>query len=119
MPIYTFTHSQAIPFETKQALASGVKKIHCEKTGAPAAFVQTAFVRVDRESAFTGGDLNSDYLTLEATIRPGRSEEVETAMLWSLNHLIKDLLKPSKWFISLGRFSTPWLIESGTMLPSA
>ena len=123
MPIYTFTHSCELSAESKKALAKGVTAIHCEKTGAPAKYVQLVFIKVDPEDAFSGGEPSGSYLTLEGTIRPGRSQDVEQAMLWSLNDLIKTAsacaAHPFKYFISLGRFSTPWLIENGVMLPAA
>ncbi len=119
MPIYTFTHALSILPETKQALAEAVCRIHCELTGAPAAYVQTVFVKVDQGDGFSGGKVNGSYVTLEGTIRPGRAEDVERAMLWKLDKLIRTFLKADTYFISLGRFSTPWLIESGVMLPNA
>lgn len=119
MPIYTFTHALDFSSDTKRTLAAAVCRIHCDSTGAPAAYVQTVFVKVDKDSGFSGGEPNEGYVTLEGTIRPGRSEEVERAMLWKFDELLKSVLKPEKYFISLGRFSSPWLIESGVMLPNA
>lgn len=123
MPIYTFTHSCNISAASKRDLAEGVTQIHCEKTGAPAKYVQVVFKKVEEEDAFTGGEPNRSYLTLEGTIRPGRSEEVEKAMLWAFDNLVKTVSNRQtqnfRYFISLGRFSTPWLIENGEMLPAA
>lgn len=123
MPIYTFTHSCNISAVSKRDLAEGVTHIHCEKTGAPVRFVQVVFKKVEEEDAFTGGMPNGSYLTLEGTIRPGRSAEVEKAMLWAFDKLVKRVSELQthnfRYFISLGRFSTPWLIENGAMLPAA
>lgn len=119
MPIYNFTHNRAISAEQKQELASQVTKIHCETTQAPQKYVQVVFVKVEAGDAFTAGERNDDYIALEGQIRPGRSENVESEILWKLNDLIKRVLKPEKWFISLNRFNTPHLVENGDLLPQA
>ena len=119
MPIYTITHNCSISTEQKQQLAAGIKQIHCENTGAPAKFVQTIFHAVGPDDAYTAGEKNPQFLCLEGIIRPGRPEEVESKILWQLNDLLKQTLQPERYFISLGRFSTPHLIENGELLPTA
>ena len=119
MPIYSFTVCRALSAEQKQELAAEVAKIHCHRTGAPAKFVQTVFRKIEAGDAFTAGKCNDDYVALEALIRPGRSEEVESQILWDLNKLITRVLTPENWFITLGRFNSPHLIESGELLPAA
>lgn len=118
MPIYKFTHGRSLPDHQKQELASEVVKIHCQHTGASAKYVQTVFQQVQSGSAYTAGKLNDDYVALEAVIRPGRSEQVESQILWQLNELITRVLKPKNWFITLGRFDTQHLIEDGELIPS-
>ena len=119
MPIYTITVCRVLSAEQKQELAAEIAKIHCDRTGAPAKFVQTVFRRFDVGDAYTAGKRNDDYVALEALIRPGRPEEVESQILWDLNQLIKRVLKPENWFIIMSRFNTPHLIENGELLPSA
>lgn len=119
MPIYSLTHCRAITAETKQELASAITKVHCEATGAPAKYVQVIFRQVEAGAAFTAGKRNDDFLCIEAQIRPGRSEEVEEKILWQLNDLMTRTFQPEKWFISLGRFNSPHLIENGELLPAA
>ncbi len=119
MPIYSFTHCRAVSAEQKQEVASAVTKIHCDATGAPAQYVQVVFRKVEAGDAFTAGEKNDDFVALEAQIRPGRSEAVESNMLWELNDLMTRTFKPSKWFISLGRFNSPHLIEDGKLLSAA
>lgn len=119
MPVYSLTHCRAITAEIKQELASAITNIHCEATGAPAKYVQVIFRQVEAGDAFTAGKQNNDFLGLEAQIRPGRSDEVEQKILWQLNDLMTRTLKPEKWFVSLGRFNSPHLIEDGNLLPAA
>ena len=119
MPIYKFTHCRSLSGDQKQELASEVTDIHCECTGAPAKYVQIVFQKVQTGDTFTAGKQNDDYVALEAVIRPGRSEEVEVQILWHLNELVTHVLKPKNWFISLGRFDSPHLIENGQLIPSA
>ena len=119
MPIYTFTHCRSLSADQKQDLASEVAKIHCERTGAPAKYVQTVFQKVQKGDAYTAGKPNDDYVALEAVIRPGRPEEVEAQILWQLNDLVTRVLKPKHWFITLGRFDSPHLIENGELIPAA
>ncbi len=119
MPIYSFTHCRALTAETKQELACAVTDIHCEATGAPSKYVQIVFRKLEPGDAFTAGKPNEDFVALEAQIRPDRSEQVEQKMLWQLNELLTRSLKPDKWFISLGRFSSPHLIEDGNLVPAA
>lgn len=119
MPIYKFTHCGSLSADQKQELASEVAKIHCERTGAPAKYVQTVFQKVQTGDAYTAGKPNDGYVALEAVIRPGRPEEVEAQILWQLNELVTRVLKPKNWFITLGRFDTPHLIENGELIPAA
>lgn len=119
MPIYKFTHCRYLSDDQKQELASEVTQIHCERTGAPAKYVQTVFQKAHTGDTYTAGQLNDDYVALEAVIRPGRPEEVEAQILWQLNDLVTRVLKPKNWFISLGRFDSPHLIENGELIPSA
>lgn len=119
MPVYTFIHNLSISPEQKQRLAAEVKNIHCTNTGAPAKYVQTIFQQVGQDDAYTAGELNENFISLEAIIRPGRSQDVESRMLWQLNDLLKLVLKVDRYFISLGRFTTTHLIENGNLLPAA
>lgn len=119
MPIYSLTHSRSLSAAEKQELASSFTIIHCDATGAPAKYVQVVFRKVEAGDAFTAGEKNDDFIALDAQIRPGRSEQVESKMLWELNDLITRVLKPKKWFISLGRFNSPHLVEDGELLPAA
>lgn len=118
MPVYTITHNLRISSEQKQRLATSIKDIHCNNTGAPAKYVQTVFQQIGVDDAYTAGVKNEDFLSLEATIRPGRSQDVESKILWQLNDLLRLILKVDNYFISLGRFSTPHLIENGNLLPA-
>ena len=119
MPIYSFTHACSISAEQKQELASEVTKIHCETAQAPQQYVQVVFRKLEAGDAFTAGAQNDGYISLEGQIRPGRSDALESEMLWKLNDLVKRVLKPQKWFISLSRFNTPHLVENGNLLPQA
>ncbi|KAL0043390.1 hypothetical protein WJX79_003472 [Trebouxia sp. C0005] len=58
-----------------------VTHIHCEATGAPAKYVQVVFRKVEPGDAFTAGKPNEDFVALEAQIRPGRSEQGDSAVL--------------------------------------
>lgn len=119
MPIYRFTHCRSLSADQKQELATEVVKIHCERTGAPAKYVQTVFQKVHPGDAYIAGKPEDDYVALEAVIRPGRPEEVEAQILWQLNDLVTRILNPKNWFITLGRFDSPHLIENGELIPSA
>lgn len=119
MPVYRITHSLHISTEQKQQLATKIKDIHCDNTGASAQYVQTIFQQVAGEDAYTAGQMNEEFVCLEGIIRPGRSNEVETKVLWQLNDLLKNVLNIQKYFISLGRFTSPHLIENGNLLPAA
>ena len=119
MPIYSFTHVRAISAAQKQELASQVTKIHCETTQAPQKYVQVVFRKLEAGDAFSSGQRNDDYIALEGQIRPGRPEQLESEILRKLNDLIKRVLNPAKWFISLSRFNTPHLMEDGNLLPEA
>ena len=119
MPVYTFTYNLSISPEQKQRLAAEVTEIHCSNTGAPAKYVQTVFQNVGQNDAYTAGQVNKNFISLEAIIRPGRSQDVESKMLWQLNDMLKLVLRVDRYFISLGRFTTPHLIENGNLLPAA
>lgn len=119
MPQYVLTHSRELSKELKEDIASAITVLHCKHTNAPARFVQTFFIRLEDHSGFTGGSHNADFVNLDATIRPGRPEEVEKSLLWDLDALIKKLLSPAQYYITLGRYYTPHLIENGHLLPAA
>lgn len=117
MPVYRITHSLCISPEQKQRLATEIKNIHCDNTGAPAKYVQTIFQQLGSDDAYTAEEKNEEFVCLEGVIRPGRSQEVESKIVWQLNDMLKVVLSTDKYFISLGRFTSPHLIENGNLLP--
>ena len=116
MPQYVLSHARELSQETKQTIASAITKLHCEHTSAPAKYVQVMFVGVE---GFSAGEHNLDFINLDATIRPGRPPEVEKALLWDLDSLVKSVLAPARYFITLSSYGTPYLVENGQLLPEA
>ena len=119
MPQYRLTHAREITPESKQQIATSITDLHCNNTGAPSKYVQVLFVRLEDQSGYTGAEHNADFINLDCTIRPGRSEEAEQALLWDLDLLIKKTFSPAKYYITISRYNTALLIENGELLPQA
>lgn len=105
MPIYTITASRRLDQGTKDRLATGITKIHCEVCNADAKYVNIRFFKVDAGDAYTAGKVNSDFLNFEGVIRSGRTKETEEELLWKMNALLVDTLKPETYFVAITTFN--------------
>ncbi|MFN8109347.1 MAG: tautomerase family protein [Thermoleophilia bacterium] len=84
MPYYQFLVPEGgATLRHKAAVATAVTEAHVAVTGAPAGYVNCAFIAVGTDTVFVGGRA-VDTARLVGLIRPGRTPEVKRELLLRL-----------------------------------
>lgn len=112
MPLYTVSTREALDGDVKAKLAMMITDVHCAHTGAPRTFVQVYFAQ--NLPLAEAVDLN-----VQASVRAGRSAELNKQVEVDLIQQVADLSGISLNHISFNLFEIPasWVMEGGVILP--
>ncbi|MCV6620368.1 MAG: hypothetical protein OIF51_01290 [Cellvibrionaceae bacterium] len=112
MPLYTVSTREALDGDVKAKLAMMITDVHCAHTGAPRTFVQVYFAQ--NLPLAEAVDLN-----VQASVRAGRSEELNKQVEVDLMQQVADLSGISLNHMSFSLFEVPasWVMEGGVILP--
>ena len=101
------------------AIAGEITQIHCQATGAPAAFVHVVFVELPPGSAYSAGR-PSPTCVINARIRSGRSLEVRQGIVTDLAEMWERItgLAEHKLIVALEEVEANTLMEDGLILPN-
>jgi len=115
MPLYHCTIPEgSTSLEQRSRIAADVTRIHCETTGAPAAFVHTFFVEAPAGQLPPGR-----AAVVLGSIRAGRSPEQKQRLLSELKAAIAKALDGAVEEIQVVTVDVParWVMEGGEVLP--
>ena len=120
MPIYTCSApSGELTGEQKAAIAAEITRIHCEVTGAPAAFVHVFFHDLAPGNAFISGRPFDGRAAVVGLIRAGRSDEDKARILFGISaawHAVTGL-DEKKIVVGVEDVPAKNIVEDGALLP--
>lgn len=122
MPAYTVTvpHGR-LSSQQKQLMASGITRVHCAITGAPAYFVQVIFNEVAEGNYYRGGRAlqGSDNVYLHGRIRAGRDAATKERLLVELMQIVSAAAQLEAHCVQVYLVEVParQIIEFGQILP--
>jgi len=109
MPLYICsTPAEVLDDQGRQRIAVAITDIHCELTGAPAAFVHVVF-----------DDAQAAKYSVYGTIRAGRSERTKTALRERIAQAVAQASRIDPCEVSVLTTDMPasWVMEGGAVMP--
>jgi phenylpyruvate tautomerase PptA (4-oxalocrotonate tautomerase family) len=119
MPVYQCVSSAGLVSPDSRArIAREITRLHCELTGAPAAFVNVVFSEYTRGELFTGGEPSQNSI-IAAEIRAGRDLETRHALLRELGGIWNEVTGQNEAEVLVAIKETPAenAMEGGLAMP--
>jgi hypothetical protein len=114
MPLYNLACRRPLDPETRRRVAIAITDTHCEKTGAPASFVNVIFVdgyplRAGRDIEAIGGVRSDGNRT------PELIEQLRVALRSAIAGAAR--LQPAQVTVALIGVPSSWVMEGGRVMP--
>ncbi|SOX51834.1 cis-3-chloroacrylic acid dehalogenase [Mycobacterium ahvazicum] len=119
MPVYQCVSTAGlVSADARARIAEGITRLHCEVTGAPAAFVNVLFSEYVSGELFTGGQPSQNSF-IAAEIRAGRDLDIRQALLRQLSAIWTEATGQNEAQLLVAIKETPAenAMEAGLMFP--
>lgn len=118
MPLYIcLSEKGAVPTGAKSSVAQALTRVHCDLTGAPAAFVHVFFFE-DGEPSPVAGPREARF-QLSGGIRAGRADALKDRLVLGMRRALAETLGADVSEVAMTTRDVPakWAMEGGELMP--